>query len=69
MSQVISFRTSALHSRASTMRAVLRSAVLRASKALAARVFVSYQPNRYYMRGPGPKWHEKYGHHAVTHRD
>jgi hypothetical protein len=24
-------------------------------------VFVSYRPERYYMRGPGPKWREKHG--------
>lgn len=23
-------------------------------------VFVSYRPERYYMRGPGPKWREKH---------
>jgi hypothetical protein len=21
-----------------------------------------YRPERHYMRGPGPKWHAKYGH-------
>ncbi len=24
----------------------------------------SYRPDLYYMRGPGPKWHAKYGHLA-----
>jgi hypothetical protein len=24
-------------------------------------LFPSYQPERHYMRGPGPKWHEKHG--------
>ena len=23
-------------------------------------VFVSYRPERHYMRGPGPKWREKH---------
>jgi hypothetical protein len=23
--------------------------------------FGSYRPERHYMRGPGPKWHEKHG--------
>jgi hypothetical protein len=23
--------------------------------------FVQYQPERHYMRGPGPKWREKHG--------
>ena len=22
----------------------------------------AYRPERHYMRGPGPKWHAKYGH-------
>jgi hypothetical protein len=22
----------------------------------------TYRPERHYMRGPGPKWHAKYGH-------
>ena len=25
----------------------------------------SYRPDLHYMRGPGPKWHAKYGHLAV----
>jgi hypothetical protein len=24
-------------------------------------LFPSYHPERHYMRGPGPKWHEKHG--------
>ena len=24
-------------------------------------LFDPYRPERHYMRGPGPKWHEKYG--------
>ncbi len=27
----------------------------------AARLSDSYRPERHYMRGPGPKWREKYG--------
>ncbi|NVO13982.1 MAG: hypothetical protein HXX10_08090 [Rhodoplanes sp.] len=27
-----------------------------------------YQPERHYMRGPGPKWREKYGRVAETAR-
>jgi hypothetical protein len=65
MGQVISFKTSAPHSRASATRAVHRSLISRAWKAFAAHVFVSYRPDRYYMRGPGPKWHETYGLHGV----
>jgi hypothetical protein len=65
MSQVISFKTSAPHSRAPATRAVLRNLISRAWKAFAAHVFVSYRPERHYMRGPGPKWHEKYGHHGI----
>lgn len=27
----------------------------------------SYRPDLHYMRGPGPKWHAKYGHlHPTT---
>ncbi len=25
----------------------------------------SYRPDLHYMRGPGPKWHAKYGHPAA----
>jgi hypothetical protein len=24
-------------------------------------LFDRYRPERHYMRGPGPKWHEKHG--------
>jgi len=24
------------------------------------QVWTAYQPERHYMRGPGPKWHEKH---------
>jgi hypothetical protein len=38
----------------------------RASFAATLRVFIrdlfdDYRPERHYMRGPGPKWHEKHG--------
>jgi hypothetical protein len=26
----------------------------------------SYRPDLHYMRGPGPKWHAKYGHLAAN---
>jgi hypothetical protein len=26
-----------------------------------ALIFGGYQPEKHYMRGPGPKWREKYG--------
>jgi hypothetical protein len=34
---------------------------------LVERAFDSYQPERHYMRGPGPKWRAKHGiaSHAV----
>jgi hypothetical protein len=45
----------------------LASAVLRAWAAItdACRTMIadqsrSYRPEQYYMRGPGPKWHEKH---------
>jgi hypothetical protein len=28
---------------------------------LVSQLFVRYRPERHYMRGPGPKWHEKHG--------
>lgn len=28
---------------------------------LLADIFDPYHPERHYMRGPGPKWHAKYG--------
>jgi hypothetical protein len=33
----------------------------RAWGALKEHLFAPYRPERHYMRGPGPKWHEKYG--------
>jgi len=27
---------------------------------LRRRIFTSYHPEQHYMRGPGPKWHEKH---------
>jgi hypothetical protein len=30
-----------------------------------ARGGATYRPDLHYMRGPGPKWHAKYGHLAV----
>jgi hypothetical protein len=29
-------------------------------QALAKALFDDYRPERHYMRGPGPKWHEKH---------
>ena len=29
---------------------------------LRQRIFDSYRPELYYMRGPGPKWREKHAH-------
>jgi hypothetical protein len=30
-------------------------------QALTRALFDDYRPELHYMRGPGPKWHEKYG--------
>jgi hypothetical protein len=30
-------------------------------QALTRALFDHYRPELHYMRGPGPKWHEKYG--------
>lgn len=34
---------------------------LAAWHALRNALFDDYRPELHYMRGPGPKWHEKYG--------
>ena len=31
------------------------------TRSLTQSLFDSYRPERHYMRGPGPKWHEKHG--------
>ena len=31
---------------------------------LRLEIFDSYRPELHYMRGPGPKWHEKHAHAA-----
>jgi hypothetical protein len=33
-----------------------------------ARLFAPYRPELHYMRGPGPKWHEKHGLADARHR-
>jgi hypothetical protein len=44
--------------------AVLSSATLKAYVAWVGSLFTidarTYRPEKYYMRGPGPKWHEKH---------
>jgi hypothetical protein len=61
MGPVISIMQSALNSHAPAMKITLLSSIFTALKVLAAQPFVSYRPDLYYMRGPGPKWHEKHG--------
>jgi hypothetical protein len=36
-------------------------AVSRRWRRVRESLFDSYQPERHYMRGPGPKWREKHG--------
>jgi hypothetical protein len=31
------------------------------TRQLTQHLFDTYRPELYYMRGPGPKWHEKHG--------
>jgi hypothetical protein len=38
-----------------------RKAVAEFWHRLARDLFDPYRPERHYMRGPGPKWQEKYG--------
>ena len=33
----------------------------RKMRQLDRHLFDSYHPERHYMRGPGPRWHEKHG--------
>jgi hypothetical protein len=40
---------------------VLTGAAAQRWQKQAARVFDPYQPELHYMRGPGPKWRQKYG--------
>jgi len=67
VSNIIQFERSALIARRARRMSV-RSSIVRAWTAFVAKVFVSYRPDRYYMRGPGPKWHLKYDHHAEARR-
>lgn len=39
----------------------LAEAVVEAWRALVRDLRDPYRPERHYMRGPGPKWHAKYG--------
>jgi len=40
---------------------VLAARVSARWQALTKALFDDYRPEVHYMRGPGPKWHEKYG--------
>jgi hypothetical protein len=48
-------------SQAHPARAATRclAAVGAAWRRMATSLFVGYRPERHYMRGPGPKWHER----------
>ena len=35
--------------------------IVKECRRLIDRVCDTYQPERHYMRGPGPKWHAKHG--------
>ena len=35
------------------------------TQSLKRELFDPYRPELYYMRGPGPKWHEKHGAQAA----
>jgi hypothetical protein len=59
MSNIIRFDRSARIERRARRMSV-RSLIARAWQTFVATVFVSYRPDRHYMRGPGPKWHLKY---------
>jgi len=44
-----------------TVVGTLRRSLLEAYTMLRSGTFASYHPERHYMRGPGPKCHEKIG--------
>jgi hypothetical protein len=39
----------------------LARALARSAQTLRGDALKRYRPERHYMRGPGPKWQEKYG--------
>lgn len=39
----------------------LRAAMADLWRTLRSGLFDAYHPERHYMRGPGPKWHQKHG--------
>ena len=41
--------------------ATVRTRIAARTRSLTQYLFDSYRPERHYMRGPGPKWHEKHG--------
>ena len=44
----------------------LGTAVLNFCSTLVSAPTSAYHPERYYMRGPGPKWHEKHTHNGES---
>jgi hypothetical protein len=54
---VHSFSEASLHS----VRARLRTVALNLQTAFWGGSVRQYRPEAHYMRGPGPKWHEKHG--------
>jgi hypothetical protein len=43
-------------------------ALLNSSREMIAIDVRSYAPEKYYMRGPGPKWREKHAHDGMSAR-
>ncbi len=43
-----------------TILSLLR-AFVEYQRMLASRMFDTYRPEQHYMRGPGPRWHQKHG--------
>jgi len=57
----------------SALPSVLSSATVRAWRSLVNSLHIliaidvrNYQPEKYYMRGPGPKWRQKHAHGRVS---
>lgn len=55
--------------KAATRMPSLRAAAADLWHALTSGLFNTYHPERHYMRGPGPKWREKYGQVAPSTAD
>jgi len=52
--------TSGLRAALANLAKTLTASIVEAWTILGNATFGSYHPERHYMRGPGPKWHERH---------